>query len=123
MRRYPIFADVDPNSQNLTVKTVEPLVTPRTKAIIVVHLAGWPCDMEHIMGFAHKRGLKVIEDCAQAHGAAIAGRYVGAWGDIGIFSFCQDKIMTTGGEGGMIIRRAIMPCGKKCGIQRSWKRL
>lgn len=98
----PIIADVDLDSQNITPRTIEPCITDRTKAIIVVHLAGWPADMEGILRLAKKYNLKVIEDCAQAHGAKIKGRNVGAWGDIGAFSFCQDKIMTTGGEGGMI---------------------
>jgi len=98
----PVIADVDLISQNITVDTIKPCITPRTKAIIVVHLAGWPADMEAIMALAAKHGLKVIEDCAQAHGAAWNNRKVGAWGDIGAFSFCQDKIITTGGEGGMI---------------------
>lgn len=98
----PILADVDPDSQNMTPATIEPLITTRTKAIIVVHLAGWPCDMPAIMSLAEKYQLKVIEDCAQAHGAAITGRRVGAWGHVGVFSFCQDKIISTGGEGGMV---------------------
>ncbi len=98
----PIIADVDPVSQNITAETIRPLITPRTKAIIAVHLAGWPCDMDPILALACDHGLKVIEDCAQAHGARYKRRPVGSIGDIGAFSFCQDKIMTTGGEGGMI---------------------
>jgi dTDP-4-amino-4,6-dideoxygalactose transaminase len=98
----PVFADVDPDSQNLKAETIRPLLTPRTKAVIVVHLAGWPCDMDPIMELARERGLKVIEDCAQAHGATYKGRPVGSLGDAAAFSFCQDKIMTTGGEGGML---------------------
>ncbi len=98
----PILADVDINSQNITPDTIERCITPRTKAIIVVHLAGWPADMPEIMKLADQYHLKVIEDCAQAHGAAINNRQVGSWGDVGAFSFCQDKIITTGGEGGMI---------------------
>lgn len=98
----PVMADVDFNSQNITAETIEPCITSRTKAIIVVHLAGWPADMESILKLAHKYHLKVIEDCAQAHGAMVDNRSVGAWGDVAAFSFCQDKIMTTGGEGGMI---------------------
>ncbi|MDO3377819.1 DegT/DnrJ/EryC1/StrS family aminotransferase [Geoalkalibacter halelectricus] len=98
----PIIADVDPLSQNITADTIRPLITPRTKAIIAVHLAGWPCDMDAIMALACEHNLKVIEDCAQAHGARYKGRPVGSMGDIGAFSFCQDKIMTTGGEGGML---------------------
>lgn len=98
----PIFADVDPNSQNFTAQTIEAVLSPRTRAIICVHLAGWPCDMDPIMELADRSGLKVIEDCAQAHGAKYKGRSVGSIGHIGAWSFCQDKIMTTGGEGGMV---------------------
>ena len=98
----PVIADVDPVSGNLTAETIASLLTPRTKAIIPVHLAGWPCDMDPIMDLARKRGIKVIEDCAQAHGATYKGRAVGSIGDIGVFSFCQDKILSTGGEGGLI---------------------
>lgn len=98
----PVIADVDPVSGNLTAETIAPLLTPRTKAIIAVHLAGWPCDMDPIMELARKHGIKVIEDCAQAHGATYKGRAVGSIGDIAAFSFCQDKILSTGGEGGLI---------------------
>ncbi len=98
----PVFADIDPVSQNISADTISPVITSRTKAIIVVHLAGWPCDMDPILDLAKQHGLAVIEDCAQAHGAVYKGRKVGSLGDIGAFSFCQDKIMTTGGEGGMI---------------------
>lgn len=98
----PVMADVDPVSQNITVDTILPCITPRTRAIIAVHLAGWPCDMDSIMKLAKERGLKVIEDCAQCHGATYKGRPVGSLGDVAAFSFCQDKIMTTGGEGGML---------------------
>ena len=98
----PVFADVDPDSQNVTPDTIAACITPRTVGIIPVHLAGWPCDMDGIMDLARGHDLWVIEDCAQAHGARIDGRHVGAFGDFGSFSFCQDKIMTTGGEGGML---------------------
>lgn len=98
----PVVADIDPVSQNLSVETVQPLLTPRTRAIIAVHLAGWPCDMDPLMELAHAHNLKVIEDCAQAQGASYKGRPVGSLGDVAAFSFCQDKIMTTGGEGGML---------------------
>jgi len=98
----PVVADVDPVSQNLTAETVAAVLTPRTRAIIAVHLAGWPCDMDSILELARERGLFVIEDCAQAHGATYKGRPVGSFGDAAAFSFCQDKIMTTGGEGGML---------------------
>lgn len=98
----PVFADVDSESGNLTARTITAVLTPRTKAVICVHLAGWPCDMDPIMALATERGLKVIEDCAQAHGARYKGTSVGAIGHVGAWSFCQDKIMTTGGEGGMV---------------------
>jgi hypothetical protein len=98
----PVFADVDRDSQNITAESIRVALTPATKAIIVVHLAGWPCEMDEIMSLARERSLKVIEDCAQAHGASYKGRPAGSIGDIGAFSFCQDKIMTTAGEGGMI---------------------
>jgi dTDP-4-amino-4,6-dideoxygalactose transaminase len=98
----PVFADVDRDSQNITAETVRAVLTPRTKAIICVHLAGLPCDMDPIMALADKHGIYVIEDCAQAHGACYKGRMVGSIGHIGAWSFCQDKIMTTGGEGGMV---------------------
>ncbi len=99
----PIIADVDPVSQNISIDEIKRLTTSRTKAIIPVHLAGWPCDMDAIMAFANERGIKVIEDCAQAHGATYRGRPVGSFGHAAAFSFCQDKIISTGGEGGMLV--------------------
>jgi dTDP-4-amino-4,6-dideoxygalactose transaminase len=98
----PVVADIDRNSQNVTADTIRAVLSPRTRAIIAVHLAGWPCDMDPILDVARKHQLKVVEDCAQAHGAAYKGRPVGSMGDVNAFSFCQDKIMTTGGEGGML---------------------
>jgi dTDP-4-amino-4,6-dideoxygalactose transaminase len=98
----PVFAEVDRDSQNITAETIRTALTPRTRAVICVHLAGWPCDMDPIMALAAEHDLKVIEDCAQAHGARYSGRPVGSIGHIGAWSFCQDKIMTTGGEGGMV---------------------
>lgn len=98
----PVFAEVDRDSQNITAETIRAVLTPRTRAVICVHLAGWPCDMDPIMALAAGHDFKVIEDCAQAHGAHYKGRPVGSIGDVGAWSFCQDKIMTTGGEGGMV---------------------
>jgi dTDP-4-amino-4,6-dideoxygalactose transaminase len=98
----PVFADVDRDSQNITAQTIAALLTSRTRAIVCVHLAGWPCDLDPIMALAQEHDLKVIEDCAQAHGATYKGRSVGSIGHVGAWSFCQDKIMTTGGEGGMV---------------------
>jgi len=98
----PIFADVDRDSQNITPETVAPLITKRTRAIMCVHLAGWPCDMPGFADLVDGKGIALVEDCAQAHGATIDGRSVGSFGEISAWSFCQDKIITTGGEGGMI---------------------
>lgn len=98
----PVFADVDPQSGNLSARTIAPLITGKTRAVVCVHLAGWPCEMDEIMALARQHDLKVIEDCAQAHGAEYRGRPVGSLGDAAAFSFCQDKIITTGGEGGMV---------------------
>jgi dTDP-4-amino-4,6-dideoxygalactose transaminase len=98
----PVFADLDPDTQNITAQTIRAVLTQKTKAIICVHLAGLPCDMDPIMDLAREYGLFVIEDCAQAHGARYKGRSVGSIGHVGAWSFCQDKIMTTGGEGGMV---------------------
>ncbi len=97
----PVFADIDPDTQGLSAETIAAVLTPRTRAVIPVHLGGAPCDMDPIMALAEATGIKVIEDCAQAHGARYKGRSVGSIGHIGAWSFCQDKIMTTGGEGGM----------------------
>jgi len=98
----PVFADVDLNSQNITAESIAKVLTPNTKAVIVVHLAGMPADMDPIMALAAEHDFYVIEDCAQAHGAKYKGRSVGSIGHVGAWSFCQDKIMTTGGEGGMV---------------------
>ena len=98
----PVFVDVDKNSQNITLETIKSAITNKTKAVILVHLAGWPCDLEEICCFCREKGIYIIEDCAQAHGAKYKGKSVGRWGDNNAWSFCQDKIITTGGEGGMI---------------------
>ena len=102
----PVFADVDRDSQAITAASIAPLIGPRTRAIIVVHLAGWPGDMDPVIALAREHGLKVVEDCAQAHGARYQGLPVGSFGDAAAFSFCQDKIITTGGEGGMLVTRS-----------------
>ena len=98
----PVFADVDLSSQNIMPTSIRSVITKNTKAIICVHLAGWPCDMDEIMNIAGQHSCFVIEDCAQAHGARYKGKKIGSIGHIGCWSFCQDKIMTTGGEGGMV---------------------
>jgi dTDP-4-amino-4,6-dideoxygalactose transaminase len=100
---FPVFADVDRNSQNITAESIRKVMTSKTRAIIAVHLAGWPCEMDSILEVAKEHDLKVIEDCAQAHGAKYKGRATGSFGDVSAFSFCQDKIMSTGGEGGMLL--------------------
>lgn len=99
----PIFADVDQYSQNISAETIQRVLSPNTKAIITVHLGGWPCEMDPVLELASNYNLKVIEDCAQAHGALYKGRPVGSLGDVAAFSFCQDKIISTGGEGGMLV--------------------
>lgn len=99
----PIFVDVDPDSQNITAETIAKAITKKTKAVIPVHLAGWPCVMSEIMTLAQQHGFKVVEDCAQAVGAAYQGRPIGSFGHAAAFSFCQDKILTTGGDGGMLV--------------------
>lgn len=98
----PVFADVSLDLQNITAETISKVITNKTRAIVCVHLAGWPCDMDPIIELAEKHNLSVIEDCAQAHGAKYKGRSVGSIGHVGAWSFCQDKIITTGGEGGMV---------------------
>ncbi len=98
----PVFVDVDRDSGNITAETIDAAVTSRTRAIVPVHIGGWPCEMGPIMDLANSRGLYVVEDCAQSHGATVDGRYAGTYGQINSWSFCQDKIITTGGEGGMI---------------------
>lgn len=109
----PVFADVDRDSGNITPETARAVLTGRTRAIIPVHLGGWPCDMPGFKSLAAEAGLAIVEDCAQAHGATIDGRNVGTFGDIGAWSFCQDKIITTGGEGGMV----------NTDDERLWKRM
>jgi dTDP-4-amino-4,6-dideoxygalactose transaminase len=98
----PIFADVDLSSQNITPDSIRTVISGKTRAIVCVHLAGWPCEMDELMDLANEFDLFVIEDCAQSHGAKYKGIPVGSIGHIGCWSFCQDKIMTTGGEGGMV---------------------
>jgi len=101
----PVVADIDPETQNMDPEKIETLITDKTRAIIAVHLGGWPCEMEAIAGITQRHGLYLIEDCAQAHGAEYKGKPVGSFGDAAAFSFCQDKIITTGGEGGMLLLR------------------
>lgn len=99
----PVVADVDPQSGNVTPETIRNQITPDTAAVAVVHIEGWPADMPAIRELADDQGLALVEDCAQAHGAQIDGREVGTFSDVAAFSFCQDKIMTTAGEGGMVV--------------------
>ena len=98
----PVFADIDRDSGNITPSTISEVISDKTRAIIPVHLGGWPSDMVGIMALAKQHDLFVIEDCAQAHGGKVGDSMVGSMGHIGAWSFCQDKIMTTGGEGGMV---------------------
>lgn len=98
----PVVADVELDSQDISPKSIKECITPKTKAIIAVHHAGYPCDMDAIGSLAKKYNLFVIEDCAQVHGAVYKGRPVGSIGDVAAWSYCQDKIITTGGEGGAV---------------------
>jgi dTDP-4-amino-4,6-dideoxygalactose transaminase len=98
----PVFCDVA-EDQTLSPSAVEPLVTGRTRALVVVHLYGIPCDMERILPAARRHGLRVIEDCAQATGAEVQGRKAGTLGDAGCFSLSMVKHVSTGGEGGMVV--------------------
>lgn len=98
----PVFIDIDRNSQNMDPKLIEAAITPNTKAIMTIHLAGWPCEMDQIQEICKRYNLFLIEDCAQAHGAKYNEKSVGSFGDVNAWSFCQDKIMTTAGEGGMV---------------------
>lgn len=98
----PVFCDVDRDNGNISAATIAPAITDRTRAIVPVHIGGWPAELDGIIEIAQPNGIRVVEDCAQAHGAKIGDRMVGSIGDIGAWSFCQDKIITTGGEGGMV---------------------
>ena len=98
----PVFVDVEIDSQNIYPNSIQNSITKNTKAILCVHLAGWPCEMDEIMEIANEYNLFVIEDCSQAHGAKYKEKPVGSIGHIGCWSFCQDKIISTGGEGGMV---------------------
>jgi len=98
----PVFCDVDPDSYNVTAETIACRITKRTRAVVVTHLFGIPCEMDPIMDLCNERGIPVIEDCAQAFDATYKGKPVGTFGKIGCFSFQQGKHMTTG-EGGMVI--------------------
>ncbi|KEQ54127.1 Glutamine--scyllo-inositol transaminase [Sphingobium chlorophenolicum] len=101
----PVFADIDPASNAIDPESVRRMLSPRSRAILCVHLAGWPCDMDALRALADEKGLWLVEDCAQAHGATFRGDPVGGFGDAAAFSFCTDKIMSTGGEGGMLLLR------------------
>ena len=98
----PVFADIDRNSMNICPESIIKNISRKTKAIICVHLYGMPCDMNKIKKISKEFNLKIIEDCSQAHGSKIGNKYVGSFSDISVFSYCQDKIISTGGEGGMI---------------------
>jgi len=98
----PVFADVDPESGCITPATADAVRSARTRAVIPVHIGGWPCDMPGFVSWARPHGIHILEDCAQSHGGHIDGRALGTFGTFASWSFCQDKIMTTGGEGGML---------------------
>ena len=108
----PVFADVDLDSGNLNASTIKKKISKQTKAIICVHLGGLPCEMDKIIKLARESDIYIIEDCAQAHGAVYKKQSVGTLGDVAAWSFCQDKIMTTGGEGGMVTTNNKSLCAK-----------
>ena len=97
----PVFSDVDDNG-NLCSNEISKVLTKITKAVIIVHLNGISCDLDPIVKLVKKNKIYLVEDCSQAHGARYKNKPVGSFGDISIWSFCQDKIISTGGEGGMI---------------------
>ena len=119
----PVFCDVNFNTQNIDVKYLEKKISRKTKAIICVHLGGWPCEMDKLVDIAKKNSLTLIEDCSQAHGAKFNKKYVGSFGDIAVWSFCNDKIISTGGEGGMIGIKKKKKFGKKFGLTRKWGKI
>lgn len=98
----PVLADIG-EDMNVSVATLEAAWTPEVRAVVVVHYGGLPCNMDAICEWAFDRGVRVVEDCAHAHGARLGGRHVGTFGDVGCFSMCVGKIMSTGGEGGMVV--------------------
>ncbi len=97
----PVFVDIDPDTFNIDPEKIEAAITPKTKAIIPVHLYGQPCDMESIMAIAKKHNLRVVEDCCQAIGSSFKGQKVGTFGDIGCYSFYPTKNLGTMGDGGL----------------------
>lgn len=99
----PVFVDIDPEYYTMDPSALEAVITPQTKAIIPVHIYGQPADLAPIMEIARRHGLRVIEDCAQAHGATYQGQRVGAWGDIACFSFYPTKNLGALGDGGMVV--------------------
>lgn len=99
----PVLADIDPDTYCLDPKVLDALVSPKTKAIIPVHLYGQPADIDAVLGFARPRNIAVIEDCAQAHGATIHGKMVGSFGDLACFSFYPTKNLGAIGDGGAIV--------------------
>lgn len=103
LNAVPVFCDIDINTQNINCNEIPNLITSKTKAILCVHLNGMPCDMTQLLNIKKKYNLHLIEDCSQAHGSMFKNKKIGSFGDISIFSFCNDKILTTGGEGGIIL--------------------
>ena len=98
----PVFVDVDLLTQNISLEDIKNKISKKVRAIICVHLAGLPCDIRGVKKIANKHNLKIVEDCSQAHGASIQNKKVGSFGDVSTWSFCNDKIISTLGEGGMI---------------------
>lgn len=113
----PVFVDINPDTFNIDYKEIEKKITPKTKAIIPVHLYGQPCEMDKIMEIAKKYNLYVIEDCAQAIGAEYKGQKVGSFGDIGCFSFFPTKNLGCFGDGGMLTTNSDMLAKRLCSLR------
>lgn len=101
----PVVADAEPGTYNIGIEGIKAAYTEHTRAIVVAHIAGEPADMPAIMAFAKEKGLKVVEDCAQAHGATIGGKPVGTWGDVAAFSMMYGKHTCCGGQGGLVFTK------------------
>jgi len=119
----PVFVDVQPDTMNMDPQDLERKITPRSRAVMPVHMFGFPADMDPIMAIAGKHGLAVVEDCAQAHATLYKGRTCGTIGDAGCFSFQQTKHVTAG-EGGMVIARADSLRGRRLQLcaDKGWPR-
>jgi dTDP-4-amino-4,6-dideoxygalactose transaminase len=116
----PVFVDVDPCTFNLDPQLLERSISPRTKAVVVVHLFGQAANMTQILAIARRHGLAVVEDCAQAVGACWGGRPVGTWGEVGCFSFFPSKNLGAAGDGGAVVTRDPQLARRVRALQGAW---